>query len=134
MDTDIFTALQQDNMKVVRKLWAYTDADVCLSIITVQEQFDGWLRVLNRTKTDADLARVYQNWASTVRNISGMPIITFTEQAILRYRTLLTMKLNIGKMDLRIAAIALEEDATVITRNLRDFERVPDLKCENWAD
>ena len=44
------------------------------------------------------------------------------------------MKLNIGKMDLRIAAIALEEDATVITRNLRDFQRVPGLKCENWID
>ena len=53
---------------------------------------------------------------------------------IRRYNGLLAMKPNVGRMDLRIAAIALEEDAVVITRNLRDFERVPGLACENWAD
>ncbi len=51
-----------------------------------------------------------------------------------RYNSLLALRLNIGGMDLRIAAIALEENATVITRNLRDFGRVPGLACENWAD
>ena len=71
---------------------------------------------------------------NTVRDLVGFHIVTFSEAAIHRYNALLAMKLNIGKMDLRIAAIALEEDATVITRNLRDFGRVPGLKCENWAD
>ena len=60
--------------------------------------------------------------------------VTFSEPAIIRYNALLALKLNVGKMDLRIAAIALEANATVITRNLRDFERVPGLACENWAD
>lgn len=62
------------------------------------------------------------------------PGYTFSEAAIRRYNALLAMMLNIGKMDLRIAAIALEENAVVITRNLRDFGRVPGLACENWAD
>jgi tRNA(fMet)-specific endonuclease VapC len=43
------------------------------------------------------------------------------------------MKLNIGKMDLRIAAITLEIGGTVVTRNLRDFQRIPNLRVENWA-
>ena len=63
-----------------------------------------------------------------------MQILDFTEPAIIRYNALLALKLNVGKMDLRIAAIALEAGATVITRNLRDFQRVPELACENWAD
>ena len=63
-----------------------------------------------------------------------MQILDFTEPAIARYNALLAMKLNVGKMDLRIAAIALEVGATIITRNLRDFARVPGLACENWAD
>ena len=69
-----------------------------------------------------------------MRALSRLHIVTFLEAAIRRYNALLAMKLNVGRMDLRIAAIALEEDAVVITRNLRDFCRVPGLPCENWAD
>jgi predicted nucleic acid-binding protein len=34
--------------------------------------------------------------------------------------------------DLRIAAICLRHDATLATGNLRHFERVPDLRVEDW--
>jgi len=37
-------------------------------------------------------------------------------------------------MDLRIASIALEYNAAVLTRNLVDFTKVPALKVENWLD
>ena len=41
------------------------------------------------------------------------------------------MKLNVGKMDLKIAAIALELSATVVTNNAREFRRAKGLKLEN---
>lgn len=34
-------------------------------------------------------------------------------------------------MDLKIAAIALANDATVLTRNMKDFSRVPGLRIED---
>ena len=37
-----------------------------------------------------------------------------------------------GGMDLLIAAHALAEDATLITNNVREFERVPNLRIEAW--
>lgn len=40
----------------------------------------------------------------------------------------------IGPYDIQIAAITLNHDLTVVTRNLREFERVPSLRLENWID
>jgi len=61
------------------------------------------------------------------------PVLSFTEPAIQRFEQLLTLKLNVGKMDLRIAAITLEHGAVVVTRNQRDFARVPGLVIEDWS-
>ncbi|HTR63833.1 MAG TPA: type II toxin-antitoxin system VapC family toxin, partial [Candidatus Binataceae bacterium] len=38
----------------------------------------------------------------------------------------------IGAMDMLIAAHSLHERATLITDNLAEFRRVPELKLENW--
>jgi tRNA(fMet)-specific endonuclease VapC len=40
----------------------------------------------------------------------------------------------IGNSDLLIAATALASDLTLVTRNRREFERVPGLRVENWYD
>ena len=36
--------------------------------------------------------------------------------------------------DLRIAAIASVKDATLVTRNVADFQSVSSLTMTNWAD
>ena len=40
----------------------------------------------------------------------------------------------IGPYDLLIAGIALAHDLTVVTRNTREFSRVPGLRVDNWYD
>lgn len=39
----------------------------------------------------------------------------------------------IGSMDMLIAAQAVAHDLTLVTHNLREFQRVPDLRCETWV-
>ncbi|MGH3939126.1 MAG: hypothetical protein ACRDTG_10930 [Pseudonocardiaceae bacterium] len=36
--------------------------------------------------------------------------------------------------DLRIASITLARGLILVTRNVRHFQRVPDLTFENWID
>lgn len=40
----------------------------------------------------------------------------------------------IGHFDQLIAGIALANDMTLVTRNTREFERVPGLRVQNWYD
>ena len=60
-------------------------------------------------------------------------VLTFDRAAQVRFQNLRSQQIRIGTLDLRIAAIALSQGATVITRNLRDFRRVPGLAVEDWT-
>lgn len=39
----------------------------------------------------------------------------------------------IGPMDMLIAAHALAKNMTLVTNNIKEFQRIKDLKIENWA-
>ena len=88
---------------------------------------------MRKAKKPAALAAVYHRMAQTVRFLGHLPILSFTETAIDRYDDLKRLKLKIKKTDLRIAAIVLENDAILVTRNLRDFTNVPNLRIEDWS-
>ena len=134
LDTDAVSMYRLGYPKLVARIVAEPPRAIAVTVITVEEQLTGWQAYLRQAKNDAQRAIAYQNLTDSVRTLSDMHIVTCSESAIQKYRSLLALKLNIGGMDLRIAAIALEENAVVITRNLRDFGRMPGLTCENWAD
>ena len=134
LDTDTLSRHERGYKPLSDRITAVPLGQIAVSVISVEEQMTGRLAVVRRARSDEELADAYQGLTTSIRNLYGFHIMTFTEVAIVRYNLLLSMRLNIGKMDLRIAAIALEAGAMVITRNLRDFQRVPELICENWAD
>lgn len=57
----------------------------------------------------------------------------FLENAATEYEKLRHSRIRIGTMDLKIAAIALAHDAILLTRNLSDFSKIPDLSIEDWT-
>ena len=59
--------------------------------------------------------------------------LLFDEKAVAEFQRLWITRLRIGTMDLKIAAIALANDATLVTRNRIDFEKVPGLRIEDWS-
>jgi predicted nucleic acid-binding protein len=62
-----------------------------------------------------------------------MQLLSFTEPAVLRYEELRQKHRRTGKIDLRIAAIVLEQEATLATRNVRDFRPIDGLAIEDWS-
>ena len=71
--------------------------------------------------------------AANARFLSRVQIVDFDEAAIQRYLELKKQKIKVRTNDLRIAATALVQDATIVTRNVRDFQQVPGLKVEDWS-
>jgi tRNA(fMet)-specific endonuclease VapC len=59
--------------------------------------------------------------------------VDFDTEAAARFELLKRVPIRIGSMDLKIAAIALAREATLLTRNLIDFRKVPGLSAEDWS-
>lgn len=134
LDTDTLSLLQDGDPAVVARIAAHRPDEIAVSIISVEEQLSGWYRELRKTKEPPELAKIYDRLTAAVRSFSRLSILSFSEAAIHRARSLQKAKLNVRKMDLCIAAIALENHATVVTCNLRDFMRVPNLAVEDWSN
>jgi tRNA(fMet)-specific endonuclease VapC len=79
------------------------------------------------------VARRYLWLRESLDFFSIMRVLDFDETAAEQFGQLRQLRLRVGTQDLRIAAIALTTDSIVITRNKRDFSRVPGLQIEDWS-
>jgi tRNA(fMet)-specific endonuclease VapC len=133
LDTDTLQLFQDQHPGVVRRVGEVAPGDLAISVVSVEEQLSGWYTQLRKAKSSEKLAWAYRRLAATVRFLAQIAIVDFDEPAIHRCEQLKKLKLKVRKMDLRIAATVLEHDAILVTRNRRDFERVPGLRIEDWS-
>lgn len=134
LDTDTITLIQFGHATAVRRLSAHADADVALSAVSFQEQMRGWLSRLNQLTAPSQQADWYDRLVARMFPLwRRYPLLPFSLPAIQRFQQLRSLRLNVGLMDLRLAAVALENNLTVVTRNVRDFGRVPGLQLEDWS-
>jgi tRNA(fMet)-specific endonuclease VapC len=68
-----------------------------------------------------------------LRTFSAAPVLPFDAAAGSVYDDLRRQRVRIATMDLRIAAIALSRGLILLTRNVRDFGKVPGLVTEDWT-
>jgi tRNA(fMet)-specific endonuclease VapC len=133
LDTDILTLFQKGHAAVCQRCANAPPGALAITALSVEEQFLGWYTRIRQAKSDDDMAAAYQGLTAFAGFIKRLAIHSFTRPAIQRFRQLKSLKLKISKKDLCIAAIVLEQGATLVTRNLRDFRRVPGLKTEDWS-
>jgi tRNA(fMet)-specific endonuclease VapC len=95
-----------------------------LAIATIEEGLRGWLAEINRHHDLDRYVELAANWT----------ILGWDAQSAQMFRQFRAQGVRIGTMDLKIACIALAHEATLLTRNTRDFSQVPGLRFENWLD
>lgn len=133
LDTDIVSLLQRGHPIVAMHVGKCGPDDVATTIITVEEQLSAWYTLLRRAKTARQLVPVYQRMSETIQFLSRLPVLTFTEAAADLYERLRKQKPRTGRMDLRIASIAIAHQSTLVTRNLVDYRDIPELGLMDWS-
>ncbi len=134
LDTDHVSLLQRGNAIVVSKVTAVNPSEIAVTIVTIVEQMYGRLDVIKRAKSKKELVTAYALLKETFNRLCQANILDFNEAAFESYNELLKQKIRVGTQDLRIAAIALSVNGIVVTRNRRDFEKVPGLKIVDWSN
>ena len=131
LDSDHLSLLERggaEGIKIRNHLRTVPPDDVATTIINYEEQTRGWMARLAGSTQPERQRNDYSELKRMLNNYCRIAVIEFDSKAVAEFEHLRQAGIRIGTMDLKIAAIALANDATVITRNTRDFSRVPNLK------
>jgi tRNA(fMet)-specific endonuclease VapC len=136
-DTDHISLVQRGSgaayTTLVSHIAQHSPTDIAFSIISMHEQVLGCHTYINRARSSRDVVEGYEMLEQVLQDFSTVPVLPFDAAAAAVFEDLASQRLRIGRMDLRIASIALSRDMVVVTRNARDFGQVPDLQIEDWT-
>jgi tRNA(fMet)-specific endonuclease VapC len=133
LDTTTLTHLRRNHPRVVANLAAHQGHLITVTAVNVDEMLGGWYSQLRAARTNAQRSTAYDFLAQATSFFARFPILVPSEAALDRVDQLMRLRLNVGRMDLTIAAIAREVGAAVVTNNVRDFTRVPNLVVVDWS-
>ena len=128
LDTDTLIYVFKRAGNCLARLNPQNESDVTISTISLFELAYGMGKSANRVKMDSYVLSLSRRYA----------VLDFDRAASVQAGAvraqLHTRGTPIGPYDVQIAGIALANNLTVVTRNVREFSRVPQLKVENWYD
>lgn len=135
LDTDVLSILEHAGPKAERLSVRFENSteSVATTIVSCEEQVRGWIATLASKRTNTDQIRAYARLRRLLESFCQWQILDFDEAAAVKFQELKNVKIRVGTMDLKIAAIALAHDATLITGNIKDFKQIPDLKFIDWT-
>ena len=129
LDTNIcIYSIKHKPEQVFVRLQEHEPADICISSVTYAELVHGVAKSQAIEKNPLTLALL----------LSNIEILNFDANAAESYgkirADLEKQGTPIGTLDMMIAGHAKSLNYTVVTNNTKEFNRVPGLKFENWAE
>lgn len=123
VDTDWIIEVLHGQPVAIQTLEQLAPAGLAVSLVSYGELYEGAYYARD-SEASLDGLRVFLEGKDVVP-----PTMAVMERfAILRGQLSRQLRNQIGDMDLLIAATALTHDLTLVTRNLRDFQHIPNLK------
>jgi tRNA(fMet)-specific endonuclease VapC len=132
-DTDHLSLQQRGNVLLANRISQVPLDTLAVTIISVEEQLYGRLNQIRRSQNTEIMTVAYDDLQRTIRRFQSLRVLPFNAEAAQLYQGFLDQKIRIGSHDLRIAAIVLVHGGVLLTRNRRDFSKVPDLLIEDWT-
>ena len=135
LDTNILRALTNGQATLMANLAKVPNHLIGIPLPVVLEQLRGRMDAVLKAEPE-NLLREQQRFVAAQSLLAGYQTVYLTDKAIaelvaLRQR----VKTHKRYADAVIAAIALAENCTVITRNAEDFKLyLPAARIENWID
>jgi tRNA(fMet)-specific endonuclease VapC len=127
-DTNCWITLLKARCPVLQRRWASVAAGDLLTCSVVKAEL--WHGAL-KYHDPAGRRRIVDEWLAPYRSLP------FDDAAAERYADLRhTLEVRgeiIGPKDLKIAAICLAHDLTLVSANVTEFQRVPNLRVEDWS-
>ena len=128
LDTNIcIYAIKNKPEQVLQRLHRNLHKGLCISAITLGELEHGVEKSAYPAK----------NRVALLQFLAILDILPFDDLAAVEYGKICSYLQQqgtpIGTMDMLIAGHAKATGTILVTNNVREFERVPNLKIENWA-
>ena len=137
LDTDCVSLLSREKIlessKLRQRLDSFPPDELFTTIITFEEQMRGCLSFVAKAKTPEQQVYAYEQLHQFLKNYRKALVLDYDENAAKVFQALKSNKIRIGSMDLKIAAIAISRKAILVSRNLKNFEEVPNLVVKDWT-
>lgn len=135
LDTDMLSHLMYGRQPVVDRV-GQAIRDVVSTAVSRIEILRGRFQAVMAAEDASKLLQAHDRLERTeafLESIRLLPVEAASGEEFDRLRQNKKLK-KIGRGDLLIAAITLANQATLISRNPKDFRQVPGLQVESWAD
>ena len=137
LDTDHISILQMRNQpdcdRLEARLSQHPSDEIAVSIVSFQENVEGWLAWIKRAKKDAQIVEGYQQLVSILQDYCRARVLPFDDAAQTCFVSLRKDYRRVQTLDLRIASIALSNQAKLLTRNRKDFGNIRGLILDDWT-
>jgi len=131
LDTNVCIAALKGDRRVLAKLTQNVGRIYMGMLVVAELQFGIEKLVRHHESKASDKRAALQRFIDTTDGIVELSSNVIPIYAQIR-ADLDALGLPIGAHDLWIAAQAIYEEATLVSANMREFERIPELRLQNW--